>query len=129
MPSPKRVLFNKDDQHSLIINECDLTDVGEYKLLAQNMVGEASTQCRINVQPKPPPTPVQNPYEQTSEPNLSPIFSEPLSDIYATEKQDICFKCKVQSVLPVTVKWYKDETLLSETTNIKVRVNNFITTS
>lgn len=46
-------LLFQGDQCSLVIKEAFVDDAGEYKVVAINSAGEASSVCVLNVEPKP----------------------------------------------------------------------------
>lgn len=46
-------LLFRGDQCSLVIKETFVEDAGEYRVVAINSAGEASSQCVLNVQSKP----------------------------------------------------------------------------
>jgi hypothetical protein len=122
----RQITVNKDDQCSLIINECELEDFGDYKIIARNSFGEAQSQCRLNVQLVAQKQTVQLVEEQQSFEVLEgPDFEEKLSDINIIEGYDACFKCKVSSKAPYDVKWFKDGKKIEETNKFKVSYRIF----
>lgn len=46
-------LLFQGDQCSLVIKEAFIEDSGEYKVVAINSAGEASSKCVLNIEPKP----------------------------------------------------------------------------
>lgn len=53
-------LLFQDDRCSLVLQETVADDDGEYKVVAINSGGEASSQCKLTVVAKPEPEPAQN---------------------------------------------------------------------
>ena len=114
----RKIIVNKDDQYSLIINQCEPEDFGDYKIIAKNSFGDAQSQCRLNVQviSRKQAVPTQSEHVEP------PRFVEDLTDIKILEGYDACFKCKVSSKAPYEVKWFKDGKLLVESNRIKINV-------
>ncbi len=112
------VIFNKDDQHSLIIAECTLSDTGKYKLIASNDLGSAVTECQLNINPLEKNIAPEDDDEQ--EAGDPPIFLKPLTNLKSTAGSDVCLHCEIRSRSPYELKWYKDDKPLQETDNITV---------
>lgn len=106
-----------DDRYTLLIDNCAVSDSGEYKAVASNVHGQVQSKCRLNVFAKPPPRIVEA--EATTR-GVAPFFVELVKDISVNDGQDACFKCKVAGEPEPEVRWYKDGVLLVETANIKV---------
>ena len=109
----RKIEINKEDQYSLVINECEPEDFGDYKVIAENSYGNVQSTCRLNVQIMPK--------KQIAEEDVEPPkFELELKDINIIEGYDACFECKVSSKVPYQVKWFKDGKELIETNRIKV---------
>ena len=90
----------KENQYSLVIDSCKLSDSGEYKAVIENRYGQVQSKCRLNV--------LKNLNADNELSKNSPTFVELLKDITLTQGQDVCFKCKVTGVPAPEVIWYKD---------------------
>lgn len=122
----RKMLLNKEDQYSLVINECEPEDFGDYKLTAVNSYGDAQSSCRLNVQVvqrKQSITQLQSVKPSIDAVFDAPKFEEELSDINIIEGYVACFQCKVSSKAPYELKWYKDGQELFETNRIKVSIS------
>lgn len=100
-----RIESNGDDQ-SLIIEKCTFDDCGEYKIIATNYLGRVESKAKLIVN-------IEKKYKQ-------PLFIESLQNTEFNLGNSICLKCKVTSDLPCQIKWYKDDLLIEESSNIKV---------
>lgn len=97
-----------NNNYSLLIEDCDLSDTGDYKAVVKNVYGQEETKCRLNI---------------TANAELSknsPDFIELLKDICVHEGEDACFKCRVIGVPQPDVKWFKDGAQVEQTDRIKV---------
>lgn len=113
-----------DDRYTMLIDNCAVSDSGEYKAVLGNVHGQVQSQCRLNVFARPP-APKSVEAEATTAAaavarGVPPFFVELVKDISINGGQDACFKCKVAGEPEPEVRWYKDGVLLVETANIKV---------
>ncbi len=118
--SPRTTILSNDDQYSLVIAECNLNDIGRYKLKASNELGSAVSECQLDIKPtKIEKTPTKRRSEIDGNP---PIFVTSLTDLKFPVGSDVCLHCEVRSSSPYELKWYKDSQLVRETENITVSI-------
>ncbi|XP_062540649.1 muscle M-line assembly protein unc-89 isoform X7 [Armigeres subalbatus] len=101
-------LLFQGDHCSLVIREAFLEDAGEYRVVAINSAGEASSKCNVIVTPLNIAEPaVRQPAERVL-PTLGapPRFERLLSDILAAEGEKCQFECAVSGDPRPNVKWY-----------------------
>nr|XP_029725941.1 muscle M-line assembly protein unc-89-like isoform X7 [Aedes albopictus] len=101
-------LLFQGDHCSLVIREAFLEDAGEYRVVAINSAGEASSKCNLIVTPLNIAEPaVRQPAERVL-PALGapPKFERLLSDILATEGEKCQFECAVSGDPRPNVKWF-----------------------
>lgn len=117
MSNEHRVFLMNDDRYTMLVDNCAVSDSGEYKAVLSNVHGQVESKCRLNVFAKPPPKVAE---AEAVARGVPPFFVELVKDININEGQDACFKCKVAGEPEPQVRWYKDGVLLVETAKIKV---------
>lgn len=101
-------LLFRDDRCSLLIQEAVPEDVGEYKVVAINSAGEASSQCQLTVRAIANGTiPSSNGVE-----SVSPRFEKLLCDILTNVGETVEFECVVTGVPWPRIKWFLNNTEL-----------------
>ncbi|EAT43213.1 AAEL005317-PA, partial [Aedes aegypti] len=101
-------LLFQGDHCSLVIREAFLEDAGEYRVVAINSAGEASSKCSVIVTPLNIAEPaVRQPAERIL-PALGapPKFERLLSDILAAEGEKCQFECAVSGDPRPNIKWF-----------------------
>ncbi|XP_054708044.1 muscle M-line assembly protein unc-89-like [Uloborus diversus] len=86
---------DSDGVHTLIIRKVSEKDVGTYRCDVSNTHGDDSTEARLTIIEEGPK-------------KTSPKFEQGLSDVKATEGEDINLKVKVSGNPEPTIKWTKD---------------------
>lgn len=113
-------LLFRDDRCSLVIQEAVAEDVGEYKVVAINSAGEASSKCQLTV----------NAVANGSQPSINgvesvaPRFEKLLCDILANVGDTIEFECAVTGVPWPTVKWFLNNNEIFESDRIQFVQNS-----
>ena len=90
-----------DDRHTLTINDCETTDKGRYKCVASNAAGKAVCSGILTVKEK----------------MISPYFADQANEVpmQIDEGGDITLKVEVKGKPRPSVKWYKDNKPVSQT--------------
>ncbi|CAI6344104.1 unnamed protein product [Macrosiphum euphorbiae] len=93
-------LLFQGDQCSLVIKEAFIEDAGEYKVVAINSAGEASSTCVLSVEPKSAP--------DIDEIVVSPKFTKLLSDVLVREGDSITLECNADGCPKPDFKWIRN---------------------
>uniref|UniRef100_A0A4X2LTY6 Ig-like domain-containing protein n=1 Tax=Vombatus ursinus TaxID=29139 RepID=A0A4X2LTY6_VOMUR len=88
---------------TLVFNQVDINDSGEYICKAENSVGEVSSSTFLTVQ----------------EQKLPPSFSRQLRDIQETVGLPVIFECAISGSEPIQVSWFKDGKPLRDGQNVQ----------
>lgn len=118
-------LVFQGDRCSLIIQEAYLEDGGDYRVVAINSAGEASSSCTLSITPLnelEPATRSQNDRILPSE--MPPKFERLLSDILADEGEVIEFECSLSGDPKPLIKWYLNNKEIFESDRIKFIQND-----
>jgi hypothetical protein len=89
-------LLFQGDRCSLLIQGAYLEDAGQYKVVAINSAGEASSSCNLSV--------IRETVEE--KPAEMPRFEKLLSDVLAAEGETVEFVASVQGEPRPSVKWF-----------------------
>ncbi|XP_048515729.1 titin isoform X3 [Athalia rosae] len=100
-------LLFQGDRCSLIIHEAFFDDAGNYKVVAINSGGEASSECVLSVVPVTPEADV-DPKTQVEvvEAGSPPRFTKLLTDVLVAEGEKTTFECAVKGSPEPELKWY-----------------------
>lgn len=116
-------LLFQGDRCSLIIHEAFTEDAGEYKVVALNSAGEASSSCVLTVTPvvssqpaDKPPTDVQPVF------GTPPKFTKLLSDVLAAEEDKVVFEALVSGEPRPEVNWLLNNQII--TSNERIRITH-----
>ena len=114
-------LLFQGDRCSLIIQEAYLEDIGQYRVVAINSAGEASSLCTLSVTPLNELEPAKRPpqSERLLPIAMPPKFERLLSDILTDEGELIEFDCSLVGDPKPTVKWYLNNKEIVESDRIK----------
>lgn len=109
-------LLFQGDHCSLVIREAFLEDAGEYRVVAINSAGEASSKCNLIVTPLNTAEPaVRQPAERVLPPlGAPPKFERLLSDILAAEGEKCQFECAVSGDPRPSVRWFVNNREIEE---------------
>ncbi|XP_017775027.1 PREDICTED: titin [Nicrophorus vespilloides] len=102
-----RLLF-QGDRCSLIIQEALPEDAGEYKVMALNSAGEASSKALLSVTPKPEDT------------DCAPKFSKLLTDILVSEGDKVILEAQVSGTPRPDIKWLLNNTPIDQSERIQL---------
>ncbi|XP_067644771.1 uncharacterized protein zormin isoform X1 [Eurosta solidaginis] len=115
-------LLFQGDRCSLIIQEVYQEDAGNYKVVAINSAGEASSSCDLKVTPlniAEPATRAQS--ERQSVPKEAlPKFEKFLTDVLADEDETVEMEVLVSGDQPLSAKWYLANKELVENERIAI---------
>lgn len=100
-------LLFQGDRCSLIIHEAFTEDAGQYKVVALNSAGEASSSCVLTVTPVAPSesTPQAPPAEEKLITGTPPKFTKLLSDILAAEGEKVVLEANISGEPKPDIKW------------------------
>lgn len=99
-------LLFQGDRCSLIIQEAFREDAGEYKVIAINSAGEASSKCNLTITPVGDAEPATRPTEEKIAPIGSPPkFSKLLSDVLVSEGDRVILECSVTGDPTPDIRW------------------------
>ncbi|XP_065086405.1 titin isoform X5 [Ochlerotatus camptorhynchus] len=109
-------LLFQGDHCSLVIREAFLEDAGEYRVVAINSAGEASSKCNLIVTPLNIAEPaVRQPTERVLPPlGAPPKFERLLADILAADGEKCQFECAVSGDPRPNVKWFVNNREIEE---------------
>lgn len=108
-------LLFQGDRCSLVIQEALPEDAGEYKVVAINSAGEASSKCVLNVTPQEEPKPTKE-----DDKNVAPKFSKLLTDVLVSEGEKVTLECCVTGEPKPEVKWLlNNESIAPENDHFK----------
>lgn len=113
-------LLFQGDRCSLLIQEAFLEDAGDYKVVAINSAGEASSHCKLSVTPlniAEPATRYQQ--ERILPTETPPKFERLLSDILVPEGEEIEFECSLVGDPKPVIKWYFNNKEISDNGRIR----------
>ncbi|KYB28240.1 SEC14 domain and spectrin repeat-containing protein 1-like Protein [Tribolium castaneum] len=118
--SPDFQLLFQGDRCSLIIQEALPEDAGQYKVVALNSAGEASSKCSLTVVPdsgtKPP--------EPEEPPGTPPKFTKLLSDVLVSEGEKVEFEGCVTGEPTPEIKWLLNNQPITPTDHVKITHNS-----
>lgn len=105
--SDVQLLF-RGDRCSLFIQEAYLEDMGEYKVVAINSAGEASSTCKLTVKPLNETDPAKRSTATVNSTidGFAPRFEKLLCDILANEGETIELECIVVGEPKPAIKWF-----------------------
>ncbi|XP_058831727.1 titin isoform X6 [Topomyia yanbarensis] len=114
-------LLFQGDRCSLVIREAFQEDGGEYRVVAINSAGEASSKCNLIVTPLNIAEPaVRQPAERVL-PVLGapPKFERLLSDILATDGEKCQFECAVSGDPRPSIRWFVNNREIEENPRVR----------
>uniref|UniRef100_G3UK67 Titin n=1 Tax=Loxodonta africana TaxID=9785 RepID=G3UK67_LOXAF len=103
-PTDTYKMHFRNNVATLVFNQVDSNDSGEYICRAENSVGEVSSSTFLTVQ----------------EQKLPPSFSRQLRDVQETVGLPVVFECAIRGSEPISVSWYKDGRPLKDGPNIQI---------
>lgn len=118
-------LLFQGDKCSLIIQEVYQEDGGNYKVVAINSAGEASSSCELKVTPlniAEPATRAQS-ERQSQAKELEPKFEKFLSDVMVDEGETVEMEVVTSGDKPMTAKWFLSNKELSNTDRFLIESN------
>nr|XP_036215592.1 titin homolog isoform X3 [Bactrocera oleae] len=121
-------LLFQGDRCSLIIQEVYQEDAGNYKVVAINSAGEASSSCELKVTPlniAEPATRAQSERQSVPKETL-PKFDKFLTDVLADEGETVEMEVSVSGDQPLTAKWYLANKELCESERLSMNDNTAI---
>ncbi|XP_037901175.1 titin isoform X13 [Glossina fuscipes] len=118
-------LLFQGDRCSLIIQEVYQEDAGNYKVVAINSAGEASSSCELKVTPlniAEPATRAQTERQSQSK-ELEPKFEKFLSDVLVDEGETVVMEVITSGDKPMEAKWFLTNKELSEDERMHIEAN------
>ncbi|XP_063235498.1 titin isoform X2 [Bacillus rossius redtenbacheri] len=118
-----KLLF-QGDRCSLIIGEVFSEDAGEYKVVAINSGGEASSRCNLSVQTisgDAEPATRQQASKVVVEPvGTAPKFGRLLTDVLASEGDQVVLECCVEGEPRPSITWLLNNREIASTDGIQI---------
>lgn len=100
-------LLFQGDRCTLFIQEAFTEDAGEYKVVAINSAGEASSQCQLSVTPLNLAEPLIRPSnDKLLSSGMPPKFEKLLTDQLAIEGETVELECCLASLPIPEIQWY-----------------------
>ncbi|XP_046754019.1 uncharacterized protein LOC124416756 isoform X6 [Diprion similis] len=135
-------LLFQGDRCTLIIHEAFVDDGGNYKVVAINSAGEASSECVLSVVPvtpdvdadveveveaEPEPEVEANPKTQVEivEAGSPPRFTKLLTDLLVAEGEKSVFECAVTGEPKPEIKWLLNNKEISPSDRIEIKDGEF----
>lgn len=122
--SPDFQLLFQGDRCSLIIHEALIEDGGEYKVVALNSAGEASSKCVLTVTPVVTKEELPKPPEEKPQPvestGTAPKFEKLLSDVLVSEGENVTLEGNVLGEPRPEVKWLLNNTPITASDHVKI---------
>ncbi|KAM7355886.1 zormin isoform 2-T2 [Cochliomyia hominivorax] len=115
-------LLFQGDKCSLIIQEVYQEDGGNYKVVAINSAGEASSSCELKVTPLNIAEPATR-ERQSFAKELEPKFEKFLSDVLVDEGETVEMEVITSGDKPMTAKWYLTNKELTNTDRLLIESN------
>ncbi|KFB35632.1 AGAP007562-PA-like protein [Anopheles sinensis] len=123
-------LLFQGDRCSLVIREAFVEDAGEYRVVAINSAGEASSQCALIVTPLnatggAPAAVRQQPVVERvpAVAGSPPRFERLLADILADEGERVQFECAVSGDPRPNIRWYVNNREIATDVAVSPRVH------
>lgn len=118
-------LLFRGDRCSLFIQEAYLDDAGEYRVVAINSAGEASSKCQLTVKPlnETDPAKRSSTAANSAIDGFAPRFEKLLCDILANEGDIIELECIVMAKPKPQIKWFLSNKEIHESDHIKFDYN------
>lgn len=118
-------LLFQGDRCSLIIHEAFAEDAGEYKVVALNSAGEASSSCVLTVTPVVSSEPTtQPPADKKPVSGAPPKFSKLLTDILVSEDEKVVLEAIVTGEPKPEIKWLLNNQAVATNERIKSTHDN-----
>ncbi|KAL5290629.1 hypothetical protein ACFFRR_010159 [Megaselia abdita] len=112
-------LLFQGDRCSLLIHEAYLVDAGNYRVVAINSGGEASSICELSVTPLNIAEPAtRNDKSSVAAVNNQPKFEKFLSDVLVQEGDSVTLDCVAKDV--TEIKWFLTNNEISASDRIKI---------
>lgn len=121
-------LVFQGDRCSLLIHDACMEDIGEYKVVAINSAGEASSKCLLSVTSLDSENSVKRHHTMehsitttmsSHTTNAGPQFNKLLSDILAADGEQVVFECNVTGQPTPLVKWFLNNVELQQNDRIR----------
>lgn len=120
--SDKLKLLFEGDRCTLILKEISVNDAGNYRCVAINPVGEASSECKIIIKSLDSPNHqrIFKEYRILEEKTVSPKFVQLLEDTILSKGKTIKLHCKIIGEPELLISWYKDGEKLYNSSKYKI---------
>lgn len=118
-------LLFQGDRCSLIIHEAFSEDAGEYKVVALNSAGEASSACVLTVTPVVSSQPPEKPLDDTKLITGSPPkFSKLLSDVLVAEGEKVVLEAIASGEPKPEIKWLLNNQIITANERVRTTYDN-----
>lgn len=114
-------LLFQGDRCSLVIQEALPEDAGEYKVVALNSAGEASSKCILSVTPIAESDAETKPTEEATKPaGTAPKFTKLLADILVSEGDKVILEGNVVGEPRPEIKWLLNNLPITDTQHFQI---------
>lgn len=114
-------LLFQGDRCSLVIQEALTEDAGEYKVVALNSAGEASSKCILSVTPITESNAETKPPEEATKPaGSAPKFTKLLADILVSEGDKVILEGNVIGEPKPEIKWLLNNLPITDTQHFQI---------
>lgn len=117
--SPEFQLKFQGDHCTLIIPSAVAEDAGEYKVIARNSAGEASSNCILSIAPVVEMEEDTKPEEEKPT-GVPPKFSKLLSDILISEGDKVILEATVSAEPKPEIKWLLNNQTIEASDHVKL---------
>ncbi|KAL8593184.1 hypothetical protein ACOMHN_009839 [Nucella lapillus] len=111
-PSPRHVMHHRRDVYRLTVHDLTPQDAGEWKCVAINPLGTATSSCDLRV------------LETIPEDHRAPRFPQELEDMTVTHGSKVQLECEVIGFPQPHIQWYKDRRRIESDQHYAVRCDN-----
>ena len=114
-------IYNEENCHKLCLKHLELSQGGNYHVVARNSEGESSSSCHLQVKNGKTSSSCQT---QPSTRAVVPKFTSPVEGQMVSEGESVVLEASLSGSPRPRITWYKGNDQLCSTDNIKIEVLN-----